>query len=99
LKDVYLNILLELTVGEKKLLQALKFFLGGKVLLHAATDFVEKNIGSNAAYGRMSSHKLSQDFIARSTFVDHLLNSAQLPFDTSKAMQDLSLLHHIPLGV
>jgi hypothetical protein len=99
LKDVGLSLLLELTVSEKKLLQALKFFLGGKIPLRAATDFVEENVGSDATYGRVGSHKLSQDFIARSTFVDHLLNSAQLPFDTSKAMQDLCLLHHIPLGV
>jgi hypothetical protein len=54
--------------------------------LHAATDFVEKDVGSDAAYGRMGSHKLHQDFIAWTTFVNHLLNPAQLPFDTSKAM-------------
>jgi hypothetical protein len=54
--------------------------------LYAAADFVEKDVGSDATYGRMSSHKLRKDFIARTTFVDHLLNSPQLPFDTSKAM-------------
>jgi hypothetical protein len=86
LQDVCFTILFELTVCEKKLLQALKFLLGGKILLHAAADFVEKDVGSDAAYGRMGSHKLSKDFIARSTFVDHLLNPPQLPFDTSKAM-------------
>jgi hypothetical protein len=78
--------LLEPTVSEKKSLQALQFLLGGKILLRVAADFVEKNVGSDATYGRMSSHKLRKDFIARTTFVDHLLNSPQLPFDTSKAM-------------
>jgi len=92
LQDCLLNAmssfttLLESTVCEKKSLQALQFLLRGKILLHAAPDFVEKDVGSNAAYGRVSSHKLHQDFIAWTTFVDHLLNPAQLPFDTSKAM-------------
>jgi hypothetical protein len=54
--------------------------------LYAAADFVEKDIGPDATYGRMGSHKLRKDFITRTTFVDHLLNPAQLPFDTSKAM-------------
>lgn len=77
----------------------LELLLGGKILLRAAADFVENDVGSDATYGRMGSHKLSKDFITRTTFVDHLLNPAQLPFDTSKAMQDLCFLHYIPLGV
>jgi hypothetical protein len=77
----------------------LEFLLGRKILLHAAADLVEKDVGSDATYGRMRSHKLREDFIARATFADHLLNPAQLPFDTSKAMDNLCLLHHIPLGV
>jgi hypothetical protein len=83
---VCFTTLLEFTVCKKKFLQALQFLLGGKILLYAAADFVEKDVGSDAAYGRMNSHKLHQDFIAWTTFVDHLLNPAQLPFDTSKAM-------------
>jgi hypothetical protein len=83
---VCFTTLLEPTVCEKKSLQALQFLLRGKIQLHAAADFVEKDVGSDATYGRMSSHKLHKDFIARTTFVDHLLNPAQLPFDTSKAM-------------
>jgi len=79
-------MLLEPTVCEKKSLQALQFFLRGKILLYAAADFVEKDVGPDATYGRMGSHKLRKDFITRTTFVDHLLNPAQLPFDTSKAM-------------
>jgi hypothetical protein len=84
--NVCFAILLEPTVCEKKSLQALEFLLRGKILLHAAADFVEKDVGSDTTYGRMGSHKLREDFIARTTFVDHLLNPAQLPFDTSKAM-------------
>jgi hypothetical protein len=83
---LHYTTLLEPTVCEKESLQPLQFLLGGKILLYAAADFVEKDVGSDATYGRMSSHKLRKDFIARTTFVDHLLNSPQLPFDTSKAM-------------
>jgi hypothetical protein len=83
---VCFGTLLEPTVRKKKSLETLQFFLGGKILLRAAADFVEKDVGPDATYGCMGSHKLCKDFIARTTFVDHLLNPAQLPFDTSKAM-------------
>jgi hypothetical protein len=92
-------VLLQAAICEKKPLQALEFLLGSKILLYAAADLVEKDVGSDAANGRVGSHKLRKDFITWTTFVDHLLNPPQLPFDTSKAMQDFRFLHHIPLGV
>lgn len=93
------DALLESSIRNKKPLQALKFLLGGKILLSAAADIVENDVSSDAAYGGVGSNKLCKDFITWATFVDHLLNPAQLPFHPSKAMQDLRLLHHIPLGV
>jgi hypothetical protein len=83
---VRLIVLLESSVREKKFLQALEFLLGGEVLWQAAPDLIEKNVGSDATYSRMGSHNLREDFIARTTFVDHLLNPAHLPFDSPKAM-------------
>jgi len=93
------HVLLESAVPDEQSFEPAQFLLCLRLFSHAAPDFIHENIGANPANGGMSRHQLRQYLVARSAFLDHLLDAAQLPFDTSKAMQYLCLLCHIPWWV